>query len=261
MDSISKAPAERRASGDSSATDHTGGGEPVMSFGERLHVSVSRGTERFKSIQRTFSKPLSLSDEEEAAAMPDTGGFDLTTWLTGRQQKQGPPFAKRIGLVFDDVSVFGDNVSNRHIATVVTPFYKLGKAALNGFGLRQLFAGGCDKHRQLLHNVSGVVEDGEMLLVLGRPGSGCSTLLRVLGNRRGTYKKIAGSVSYGGLTPEEVEKRYRGEVAYNQEDDVHFPTLTVRKTLEFAIQCKTPSKRMLQDRQGYEREFLDTLLD
>ncbi|KAJ2406096.1 hypothetical protein GGF41_006983, partial [Coemansia sp. RSA 2531] len=166
MDNLSKVPAERKASGDSSATDHSGlrgssdGTEPVMSFGEPLHVSVSRGTERFKSIQRTYSKPLTIGEEEEAAAIPE-GGFDLTTWLTGRQQKQGPPFAKRIGLVFDDVNVFGDNVSNRHIATVVTPFYKLGKAAMHGFGIGRLFGGKADKHRQLLHNVSGVVEDGE----------------------------------------------------------------------------------------------------
>ncbi|KAJ2468799.1 ATP-binding cassette transporter snq2, partial [Coemansia sp. RSA 2322] len=180
-------------SSSSNSSTHRESSEPVMSFGEPLHVSVSRGTSRFKSIQRTFSKPLSVGDEEEAAAAAGGGGFDLTTWLTGRQQKQGPPFAKRIGLVFDDLDVFGDNVANRHIATVVTPFYKLAKAAAHGFGLRGLFGGdGGSKHRQLLHGISGVVEDGEMLLVLGRPGSGCSTLLRVLGNRRGTYKRIGG---------------------------------------------------------------------
>ncbi|KAJ2232407.1 ATP-binding cassette transporter snq2 [Coemansia sp. RSA 1722] len=242
-------------------------GEPIISFGEPLHVSVSRGTERFRSIQRTFSKPLSLGDEEAAAAavVPDQAGvsggaFDLTTWLTGRQETQGPPFAKRIGLVFDNLSVFGDSVSDRHIATVVTPVYKALKLAAHGFGIGKLFSKD-DKHREILHEMSGVVSDGEMLLVLGRPGAGCSTLLRVLGNRRGTYRKITGTVSYGGLTPEEVNKSYRGEVAYNQEEDVHFPTLTVRKTLQFAIQCKTPSRRMLQDRDAYQQEFLNTLLD
>ncbi|KAI7822125.1 ABC-2 type transporter-domain-containing protein [Kickxella alabastrina] len=245
-------------------------GEPVISFGEPLHVSVSRGTERFRSIQRSYSKPLSLGDEEEGAGMTGPGGelatgmpggrFDLTTWLTGRQQKLGPPFAKRIGLVFDDLNVYGDNVGDRHIATVITPIYKIFKTAARGFGIKQLF-NKTDKTRLLLKNMSGVVADGEMLLVLGRPGSGCSTLLRVLGNRRHTYRRIDGKVSYGGLEPEEVEKHYRGEVAYNQEDDVHFPTLTVRKTLQFAVQCKTPSKRMLQDREGYQKEFLDTLLD
>ncbi|KAJ2807831.1 ATP-binding cassette transporter snq2 [Coemansia helicoidea] len=229
--------------------------EPSTSFGEPLRVSVSRGTSRFQSIQRTYSKPLS---EAEAEA----GGFDLTSWLTGRQQAQGPPFAKRIGLVFDDLCVFGDSVGNRHIATLVTPVYKFFKLAARGFGVRELLSGDrAKKNRQLLRNMSGVVADGEMLLVLGRPGAGCSTLLRVLGNRRHTYRRITGAVSYGGLDPKTVEEHYRGEVAYNQEEDVHFPTLSVRKTLEFAIQCKMPSSRVLQDRAGYRREFLDTLLD
>ncbi|KAJ2714856.1 ATP-binding cassette transporter snq2, partial [Coemansia spiralis] len=228
-------------------------GEPGTSFGEPLRVSVTRGTSRFQSIQRTYSKPLSVGEAE-------AGGFDLTTWLTGRQQKQGPPFAKRIGLVFDDLSVFGDSVGNRHIATLATPVYKFFKRAMHGFGLRELLSKG-GKQRQLLRNMSGVVADGEMLLVLGRPGAGCSTLLRVLGNRRHTYRRIDGTVSYGGLDPKTVEEHYRGEVAYNQEEDVHFPTLSVRKTLEFAIQCKMPSSRMLQDRDGYKREFMDTLLD
>ncbi|KAJ1957763.1 ATP-binding cassette transporter snq2, partial [Dipsacomyces acuminosporus] len=248
----------------STSSGSGGDDEPRTSFGEPLHVSVTRGTSRFQSIQRTFSKPLTIGDEERAAGgvaeAGNPGGFDLTGWLSGRQQ-QGPPFAKRVGLVFDEMSVYGDNVANRHISSVVTPFYKIVKGAAHGFGVTKLFGNGDDKHKLLLNKMSGVVKDGEMLLVLGQPGAGCSTLLRVLGNRRGTYRKIEGNVSYGGLTPEEVSKHYRGEVAYNQEEDVHFPTLTVRKTLEFAIQCKTPSQRMLSDRDGYQKEFLNTLLD
>ncbi|KAJ1754521.1 ATP-binding cassette transporter snq2, partial [Coemansia sp. RSA 1824] len=132
---------------------------------------------------------------------------------------------------------------------------------MHGFGIPKLMSKSGDKHRLLLKNMSGVVEDGEMLLVLGRPGAGCSTLLRVLGNHRKTYRRIDGSVSYGGLTPEEVAKSYRGQVAYNAEEDMHHPTLTVRQTLDFAIRCKMPSTRMLKDRSGYKVEFLDTLLD
>ncbi|KAJ2641664.1 ATP-binding cassette transporter snq2, partial [Coemansia sp. RSA 1694] len=48
---------------------------------------------------------------------------------------------------------------------------------------------------------------------------------------------------------------------YNQEDDMHFPTLTVRKTLEFAIQCKTPSRQVLRDPAAYRRDVLSMLLD
>ncbi|KAJ5827054.1 hypothetical protein N7447_003817 [Penicillium robsamsonii] len=46
---------------------------------------------------------------------------------------------------------------------------------------------------------------------------------------------VTGSIDYSGLSPDEVRKHYRGAVAYVPEDDVHFPTLTVRQTLEFAL--------------------------
>lgn len=53
---------------------------------------------------------------------------------------------------------------------------------------------------------------------------------------------VTGSIDYSGLSPEEVSKHFRGQVAYVPEDDVHFPTINVRQTLEFALQCKTPKR-------------------
>lgn len=38
--------------------------------------------------------------------------------------------------------------------------------------------------KTILEKSSGCVKPGEMLLVLGRPGSGCTTLLKLLSNRR-----------------------------------------------------------------------------
>ncbi|KAJ1731752.1 ATP-binding cassette transporter snq2, partial [Coemansia biformis] len=226
--------------------------EAQVSFGEPLHVSISRATTRFQSIQRAYSRPAAEAEMEEGE-----GGFDLTAWLRG-QEKGGLPLAKRFGLVFRDLDVFGADISNHHISTLLTPFWKALKGVRNGFGILQLLS---SNKRQLIHRVTGEVREGEMLLVLGRPGSGCSTLLRVLGNHRGTYSKIGGTVSYGGLSPSEVQHHFRGEVAYNQEEDMHFPSLTVRKTLEFAIQCKTPSKQVLTDSKGYQREVLQVLLE
>lgn len=53
---------------------------------------------------------------------------------------------------------------------------------------------------------------------------------------------MTGSIDYSGLSLEEVQKHYRGAVAYVPEDDFHFPTLNVRQTLEFALQSKTPKR-------------------
>lgn len=78
-----------------------------------------------------------------------------------------------------------------------------------------------------------------MLLVLGRPGSGCSTFLKTISNKRNGFAGVTGDVSYGGIPADEQAKNYRGEVNYNEEDDVHFPTLTVEQTLRFSLLNKT----------------------
>lgn len=90
--------------------------------------------------------------------------------------------------------------------------------------------------------------------VLGRPGSGCSTFLRTVANDHASFLGITGSLDYSGLTPQEISKKYRGEVAYIPEDDVHFPTLTVRQTLQFALESKTP-KRYRHDIPRYLEMF------
>lgn len=90
--------------------------------------------------------------------------------------------------------------------------------------------------------------------VLGNPGSGCSTFLRTIGNDHSSFLGIKGSIDYCGMSPEDVLKRCRGLVSYVPEDDIHLPTLTVRQTLEFALQTKTP-KRSLDKIPQFLDEF------
>ena len=96
--------------------------------------------------------------------------------------------------------------------------------------------------RTLINDFSGCVRDGEMMLVLGRPGSGCSTFLKTLSNSRGSYAEVSGEVSYGGIEADKQNKMYRGEVVYNMEDDVHFASLNVWQTFIFALMNKTTKK-------------------
>jgi ATP-binding cassette, subfamily G (WHITE), member 2, SNQ2 len=80
-------------------------------------------------------------------------------------------------------------------------------------------------------------------VVLGRPGSGCTTFLKTLANHRKEYHAVHGEVHYDSLTPETLAKHYRGDVQYCPEDDVHFPTLTVEQTLRFAAKTRAPAER------------------
>ncbi|KAJ6171969.1 ABC multidrug transporter atrF [Penicillium chermesinum] len=95
--------------------------------------------------------------------------------------------------------------------------------------------------RTILHNSHGCVKPGEMLLVLGRPGSGCTTLLKMLANHRAGYKSIQGDIHYGSMDAQEA-KQFRGEIVMNTEEELFFPTLTVGNTIDFATRLKVPSE-------------------
>ncbi|GFF56935.1 ABC transporter G family member 9 [Aspergillus udagawae] len=71
----------------------------------------------------------------------------------------------------------------------------------------------------------GCVRPGEMLLVLGRPRSGCTTLLKLLANRRRGYATVEDDVHFGTMDRREAEK-YQGQIVINTEE-IFFPSLTV----------------------------------
>lgn len=145
--------------------------------------------------------------------------------------------SKRIPLAFSNLSV---SVPDPGVVTVKT----LPQAIINTFGPDQAawFARNIltplhlippPKHKTILHNLSGVVRPGEMLLVLGRPGSGCSTFLRAAANR--STLNVTGDLRFAGLSHGEFYQKHRRETLYLPEEDRHIPTLTVRQTLEFAL--------------------------
>ena len=53
-----------------------------------------------------------------------------------------------------------------------------------------------------------------MLLVIGRPGSGCTTFLKTLANMREEYKEISGQITYGGRSAREMAKDDAAEIAF-----------------------------------------------
>jgi ABC-type multidrug transport system ATPase subunit len=98
----------------------------------------------------------------------------------------------------------------------------------------------------ILHNFNGSVKSGEMLLVLGRPGSGCSTFLKsICGELQGLDVSNDSKITYSGIPQELFVKEFKGEAIYNQENEKHFPHLTVGETLNFAAACRTPANRVL----------------
>lgn len=71
--------------------------------------------------------------------------------------------------------------------------------------------------KPLLSGFTGLAKPGEMVLVLGRPGSGCSTFLKSIAGNRKEYLGVHGDVFYSGMEATEFIKRYKGETVYNPE--------------------------------------------
>ncbi|KAA8565710.1 hypothetical protein EYC84_009553 [Monilinia fructicola] len=98
---------------------------------------------------------------------------------------------------------------------------------------------------QILRDFDGLVRSGEMLVVLGRPGSGCSTLLKTIsGETSGFFVDNKTYINYQGIPMETMHKDFRGECIYQAEVDIHFPQLTVAQTLSFAAKAKAPRNRI-----------------
>ncbi|EEY54022.1 ATP-binding Cassette (ABC) Superfamily [Phytophthora infestans T30-4] len=101
---------------------------------------------------------------------------------------------------------------------------------------------GAKKHtvrKQILRNVSGVFKPGTITLVLGQPGSGKSSLMKLLSGRFPAQKNVTieGEVTYNGAPANELLRRLPQFVSYVTQRDKHYPSLTVKETLEFAHAC------------------------
>eukprot|EP00644_Phytophthora_capsici_P014687 jgi/Phyca11/11692/fgenesh1_pm.PHYCAscaffold_78_\ len=93
--------------------------------------------------------------------------------------------------------------------------------------------------KQVLKNVSGVFKPGTITLVLGQPGSGKSSLMKLLSGRFPNDKNITleGQVTYNGTPANEMRKQLPQFVSYVTQRDRHYSLLTVKETLEFAHAC------------------------
>ncbi|KAL1964230.1 hypothetical protein VTN77DRAFT_7188 [Rasamsonia byssochlamydoides] len=205
----------------------------------RLRTSHSQRGD-MKDEEYVMDAESSVEDSDVAA-----GNFDLSEFLLGgtlEPRTTTGESAKKVGVVFKNLTVKGVQSSASFVKTL--PDAIIGTFGPDLYRIVQFFFpairfGKRPPTRDLIRDFSGVVRDGEMMMVLGRPGAGCTTFLKAIANDRAGYAAVLGEVSYGGIPAEEQHKHFRGEVNYNPEDDQHFATLTVWQTLKFSLMNKT----------------------
>lgn len=171
---------------------------------------------------------------------PTDKSFDVVKWAKNFVkivEDEGIPF-KRTGVMWKDLSVSGTGEAlqlQQTVSSVCQAPIRPGEH----------FSFGKKEPKHILHSFDGLLTSGELLVVLGRPGSGCSTLLKTMtGQLYGLAVSKESVVNYEGISQQQMKKEFKGEMNYNEEVDKHFPHLTVGQTLEFAAAVRTPSKRV-----------------
>ncbi|KAL5392982.1 hypothetical protein PMIN06_006396 [Paraphaeosphaeria minitans] len=202
------------------------------------------GAQRRHSMAATESN---ADGEYEDAAAEKEEDFELGAFMKEGhfEKRKNGQSAKKVGVIWKNLTVQGVGSTSTFVRTLPDAIIGTFGPDLYKLVSRFIPALKLSRHSQtrtLIHDFQGCVRDGEMMLVLGRPGSGCSTLLKVLANQRESYASVEGDVSYGGISAKEQAKKFRGEVNYNAEDDVHFAELNVWQTLYFALLNKTKKK-------------------
>ncbi|KAJ2081150.1 hypothetical protein H4R24_002572, partial [Coemansia sp. RSA 988] len=108
--------------------------------------------------------------------------------------------------------------------------------------------------RRILHDVSGSICPGELVAIMGASGAGKTTLLSILSGRvRGG--RLEGSIKFQGA--KRNPHTFKRMLAYVEQEDLMYPSLTVDETLMASVQLRLSNERYsLEDK----KERVSTLL-
>ncbi|RLN26288.1 hypothetical protein BBO99_00006616 [Phytophthora kernoviae] len=164
------------------------------------------------------------------------GPLELHDHVASLMEKALGKALPQVEVQFQDVSISADIVvKDNKDAKIELP--TLANELLKG--VRGMRANKYTATKKILKNVSGVFKPGTITLVLGQPGSGKSSLMKLLSGRFPKEKNITmeGEMTYNGKPLSDLRKRLPQLVSYVTQRDKHYPALTVKETLEFAHAC------------------------
>lgn len=156
---------------------------------EARRDSMVQALARKYTSQSQYSGPVgdnpfqAAAEDLDSPLNPNSPHFKARAWATSivnMVSSEGHQF-RTSGVAFQNMNVFGFGVATDYQKDV-------GNVWLEAVGLvRRLFGNG-KRRIDILRSFDGVVKKGEMLVVLGPPGSGCSTFLKTIaGEHNGIF--------------------------------------------------------------------------
>lgn len=111
------------------------------------------------------------------------------------------------------------------------------------------------KELQLLDKVSGFVQPGQLVALMGSSGAGKTTLMDVLAQRKDSGR-LEGSILVNGKPQSITFQRTTG---YCEQNDVHEPTATVWESLVFAASLRQSYEVPVQEKLEYVTAIMELL--
>lgn len=171
-------------------------GEDEDSEMERRHSLVQSLARKYSHASATGTvRGNPFFADETSPLNPNSPDFNGRAWaraMVDLVQQNGASF-RTSGVAFQNLNVFGFGQATDYQKDV-------GNIWLSVAGLARKLTGGGGKTRiDILRNFDGLVRKGEMLVVLGPPGSGCSTFLKTIaGETNGLYTDDSSYFNYQG---------------------------------------------------------------
>ncbi|KAL6318433.1 hypothetical protein AAG906_041198 [Vitis piasezkii] len=108
-----------------------------------------------------------------------------------------------------------------------------------------------EKH--ILHGITGSVDPGEVLALMGPSGGGKTTLLNLLS---GKVKTNSGRITYN---DQPYAKTLKHRIGFVLQDDIVFPHLTVKETLTYAALLRLPNTLTRQQKKERVMDIISEL--
>ena len=193
----------------------------------RLASQVSRSQSYYGSRRASTADGTDLERTDTLAGLergqgeldPSDPKFDLYKWIryVMRAVDQDDIKIARAGVTMKNVTVRGTG-------SALNLQKNVGSILMSPLRFAENFSFGKKPSKTIIRDFDVLMKSGEMLIVLGRPGSGCSTLLKTMtGEMHGLQVDEKSIIHYNGITQQQMMKEFKGEVVYNQEVDKHFP--------------------------------------
>ncbi|KAJ2658247.1 hypothetical protein IWW48_004103 [Coemansia sp. RSA 1200] len=97
-----------------------------------------------------------------------------------------------------------------------------------------------DGDRRVLSNISGSIYPGELVAIMGSSGAGKTTLLNVLAGRV-QGGRLYGNIKFNGT--KRNPREFKRMLAYVEQEDLMYATLTVKETLTVSAQLRLPNEK------------------